>query len=213
MFFYEQITEKGMKFNMINWEEYYKVHTDDEIEPNRLLKKVIDKPNNIKSAIDLGSGAGTDTISLLEKGINVYSIDKEASSSRIINQRLKNLNKENLKTNLMCITDNFETINLPKVDLINCYNSLSYCNPSHFYKFIDNIKSSINKGGTFAANFFGVEDSWYGKENMTFLTKQNVLDLFHDFNIIEINETKKKGVTSLKKEKFWHFIDIIATKY
>ena len=198
---------------MINWEEYYKIHANDEIKPNRLLEKVMKKTNNIKSAIDIGAGTGTDTIFLLEKGITVYSIDKENSSSKMINQRLKNLNKENFKTNLICITDNFETVNLPKVDLINCFNSLSYCNPSNFYKFIDNIKSSINEGGALVANFFGVEDSWYGKENMTFLTKQNVIDLFQDFNIIYINEIKKKGVTSLQKEKFWHFIDIIATKY
>lgn len=197
---------------MIDWEEYYKIHTNDDIKPNRLLEKITDKLSNIKTAADLGCGAGTDTIFLLENGINVYSIDKEESSSRIINQRLKNLHEENLKTNLVCMINSFEKINLPKVDLVNCYNSLSYCEPSYFYQFIDTIKSSINKCGIFVGNFFGTEDSWCGKKNMTFLTKQNVIELFNGFDIVEINEIKRKGVTSLKKEKFWHFIDLIAIK-
>lgn len=47
---------------------------------------------------------------------------------------------------------------------------------------------------------------------MTFLSKEDVIELFEDFDIIELTEIKKKGVTSLKKEKFWHFIDVIAIK-
>lgn len=197
---------------MVDWEEYYKIHTNDDIQPNRLLKNITDKLSNVKTAIDLGCGAGTDTIFLLENGIHVYAIDKEEASYRIINQRLKNLNEEYLKNNLIYMIDSFEKIHIPKVDLVNSYNSLSYCEPSYFYQFINTIKSSINKNGIFVGNFFGTEDSWSDKKNMTFLTKQKVIELFEDFDIIEINEIKKKGFTSLKKEKFWHFIDIVAIK-
>ena len=84
---------------MVDWEEYYKIHTNDDIQPNRLLKNITDKLSNVKTAIDLGCGAGTDTIFLLENGIHVYAIDKEEASYSIINQRLKNLNAEYLKNN------------------------------------------------------------------------------------------------------------------
>lgn len=196
---------------MINWEENYKIHMQDEIKPNRILEKALNKMNKIQSAIDIGCGAGTDTIYLLQEGMKVYAIDREEASLRIIQQRLKN-NKETLLENLQFINDSFEKVSLPSVDLVNSYNSLSYCQPSYFGDFIDKVKECINNNGIFVGNFFGVEDSWNGKRNMTFLSKEDILNIFQHFNIVEINEIKKKGVTSLKNEKFWHFIDVIAIK-
>lgn len=203
---------KGMKFIMTNWEEYYKIHKQDEIKPNRILEKVITRMNEIKLVTDIGCGAGTDTIYLLQKGMKVYAIDKEDTSLKVIKQRLKDINKENLLKDLHFIKEKFENSRLPSVDLVNSYNSLSYCDPNYFDSFIIKIKNSINMNGIFVGNFFGVEDSWNGRKNMTFLSKEEVIDLFKDFDIIELSEIKKKGVTSLKKEKFWHFIDVIAIK-
>lgn len=197
---------------MIDWEEYYKIHKQDEIKPNRILEKIVKEMDVIQSVVDIGCGAGTDTIFLLQKGIKVYAIDREEASLRIIQQRLKNINKETLLDNFQFINESFERASLPSVDLVNSYNSLSYCEPKYFYDFISKVKESINKNGVFVGNFFGIEDSWNGKKNMTFLSKDEVINIFKDFNIIEINEIKKKGITSLKAEKFWHFIDVIAIK-
>ncbi len=197
---------------MTSWEEYYKIHKQDEIKPNRILEKVIARMNGMKSVTDIGCGAGTDAIYLLQKGMKVYAIDKEDTSLKIIKQRLKDINKENLLNNLHFINEKFEKSRLPAVDLVNSYNSLSYCEPDYFDSFIIKIKNSINKNGVFVGNFFGIEDSWNDRKNMTFLSKEDVIELFEDFDIIELTEIKKKGVTSLKKEKFWHFIDVIAIK-
>ena len=51
------------------------------------------------------------------------------------------------------------------------------------------------------------------EEQMVFLSKEQVLDLFKDsFEILEINEIEKDGKTGLGKIKHWHIFNVIAQK-
>lgn len=63
-------------------------------------------------------------------------------------------------------------------------------------------------------NFFGLNDSWTKiKEQMVFLSKEQVSDLFKgSFEIIQFNEIEKDGKTGLGKMKHWHIYNIIAKK-
>ena len=69
------------------------------------------------------------------------------------------------------------------------------------------------KVGYFVGNFFGLNDSWsLIKEDITFLSKEQVLDLFKDFEIIEFKENEYDGKTGVGKIKHWHTFDVIARK-
>ena len=59
-----------------------------------------------------------------------------------------------------------------------------------------------------------MRDSWVNiKEQMVFLSKEQVLELFKDsFEIIEFNEVEKDGKTGLGKMKYWHIYNVIAKK-
>lgn len=59
-----------------------------------------------------------------------------------------------------------------------------------------------------------MRDSWVNiKEQMVFLSKEQVLELFKDsFEIIEFNEVEKEGKTGLGKMKHWHIYNVIAKK-
>ena len=59
-----------------------------------------------------------------------------------------------------------------------------------------------------------MRDSWVNiKEQMVFLSKEEVLELFKDsFEIIEFNEVEKDGKTGLGKMKHWHIYNVIAKK-
>ena len=59
-----------------------------------------------------------------------------------------------------------------------------------------------------------MRDSWVNiKEQMVFLSKEQVLELFKDsFEIIEFNEVEKEGKTGLGKMKNWHIYNVIAKK-
>lgn len=47
---------------------------------------------------------------------------------------------------------------------------------------------------------------------MIFLTKEQVIELFENFEIIEFNEVKKDDFTDLGKMKHWHIFNVIAKK-
>lgn len=51
------------------------------------------------------------------------------------------------------------------------------------------------------------------KQDMVFLSKQEVLELFKDsFEIIKFEEVEKDGKTGLGKIKHWHIYNVIAKK-
>jgi len=47
---------------------------------------------------------------------------------------------------------------------------------------------------------------------MIFLTKNQVMELFEDFEIIRFKEIEKDDFTGLGKMKHWHIFNIIAKK-
>lgn len=59
-----------------------------------------------------------------------------------------------------------------------------------------------------------MNDSWRPiKEEMVFLSKEQVLELFKNkFDIIEFKEIEKDGKTGLGKIKHWHIYNVIAKK-
>lgn len=166
--------------------------------------------NNVpKYAIDLGCGAGRDTIYLIKSGWKVLSIDRENTSEFIFSK----LNNEELeKFNFKC--QEFENIELDKNNLLVANFSIPFCNKEHFDEFWNKIANSILKDGFFVGNFFGLNDSWAKmKDQMVFLSKKQVLELFENlFDIIEFNEVEKDGKTGLGKMKHWHIYNVIAKK-
>lgn len=47
---------------------------------------------------------------------------------------------------------------------------------------------------------------------MTFLSKEEVGELFKDFEIIQFNEIEKDGLTGMGKKKHWNIIEVVARK-
>ena len=75
------------------------------------------------------------------------------------------------------------------------------------------ISNSINSNGFFVGNFFGLKDEWNIHENKgTFLSKEDVTELFKDFDILEFDEIEKDRSTALGKIKHWHTFEVIARK-
>ena len=48
---------------------------------------------------------------------------------------------------------------------------------------------------------------------MIFLSREEVIELFNNFEIIKFKEIEKDGKTALGKDKHWHIYDIIAKKH
>ena len=81
--------------------------------PNPIVKKFIDMNIKPTNAIDLGCGAGRDTIFLIKNGWNVLSIDRENTQEIISNK----LNNEEIKK-FRFKSQNFENVELEKTNLL-----------------------------------------------------------------------------------------------
>lgn len=177
-------------------EKYYENTT--EAKPNYTVKRFIElnvKPGN---AIELGCGAGRDTVYLIKNGWNVLAIDREEVKSKIEAK----LTKEEMKK-FNFLKQKFEDVKIEKNNLV----------VDNFKELWNKIKNGILKGGYFVGNFFGDNDEWKStKEEMTFLTKEHVIKLFNDFEIIEFKEVEKDDLTGLGKIKHWHILNVIAKK-
>lgn len=191
---------------MRNIEKYYANTVD--AKPSYTVKKFIKMNIEPSNAIELGCGAGRDTIYLIKNGWNVLAIDREDVETRIREKLQKNqMNK------FKFLKQNFEDIQLEKNNLLVANFSLPFCNKNKFKELWNKIKDSILEKGYFVGNFFGIKDEWKNtKEEMTFLTKEQVIELLENFEIIELKEIEKNAITGLGKMKHWHIFNVIAKK-
>lgn len=191
---------------MGNIEKYYDNTTD--AMPNYTVKKFIELNIKTGNTVELGCGAGRDTVCLIKNGWNVLAIDRENVESRIVAK----LSEEELKQ-FKFSKQKFEYIELEKNNLVVSNFSLPFCNKNNFTELWNKINDSILKEGYFVGNFFGNNDEWKNtKEEMTFLTKEQVIELFKNFDIIEFKEIEKDAITGLGKMKHWHIFNVIAKK-
>ena len=107
--------------------------------PHDNIKKFIEMNTRNGNAIDLGCGAGRDTIFLIKNNWNVIAIGSEATKDIIE----ISLNAEELKK-FKFVQQNFENIQLDKNDLIVSNFSIPFCNKNHFNDFWLKIVNSIN---------------------------------------------------------------------
>lgn len=191
---------------MIDVEKYY--DNTANLMPSYTVKKFIELNVKPENAVELGCGAGRDTVYLIRNGWNVLAIDRENVESRIVEK----LSKEELKK-LKFSRQKFENIELEKNNLVVANFSLPFCNKVNFEDLWNKINNSLLEDGYFVGNFFGVNDEWKKtKKEMTFLTREQVIELFKDFEIIEFKEVEKDDFTGMGKIKHWHIFNVIARK-
>ena len=192
---------------MRNIEKYYN-NTESE-KPRNNVQYLIEKVKcNPGKAIELGCGAGNDTVYLIKNNWNVLAIDREGVEERIA-KRLPNEELEKFRFQ----RQDFESLELEKTNLIVANYCLPFCNKDKFEELWNKIKKCVLNKGYFVGNFLGMNDSWNGdKPEMLFLSREQVMELFKDFEIILFKEIEKDGLTGLEKMKHWHIFDVIAKK-
>ena len=104
------------------------------------------KPTN---AIDLGCGAGRDTIYLIKNGWNVLAIDRE-DTKEIISRKLDKDELEKFRFD----SQSFENIELEKTNLVVANFCIPFCNKQFFNEFWNKVTDSILKERIFCGKLF-----------------------------------------------------------
>ena len=204
---------KTVEFERIHdWSSYYK--NKSNLVPRDTLLKALELFEKEKTsdeqlfAIDLGCGHGADTLELLKRNWKVFAIDSSDEGLAILEDCvIPSLKRSFRKANM-----SFEDLKLMKCNLLNASYSLPFCKPEFFSRMMKEIDSSILKGGRFSGNFFGKNDSWADNKNMTFHTKEELLNFFGNFEIEYLEEKDEDGVTASGESKHWHVYSVIAKK-
>lgn len=131
--------------NEIN--EYYK-NTKNAL-PHKNVQKVLEMHIIPGNAIDLGCGAGRDTICLIKNGWNVLAIDKEETKG-LIEEKLNENELKNFRFSLQ----NFQNVELENNSLLVSNFSIPFCGKKYFKEFWNKIEESIEKGRIFCWELF-----------------------------------------------------------
>lgn len=189
------------------WPSYYDAAKDNPPRPTLLM--ALDAWSGSPGfALDLGCGAGRDTLTLLARGWRVHAIDVEQDAFA----RLERSVPAKERVRLTWALRQFEGIDLPKANLANASFSLPFCHPGMFPRLWQSLVSALYPGGIFAGHLFGDRDSWSGRAEMTILSRLEVARLLEGWDVIELRETEWDGETALGQPKHWHLFEIVARR-
>jgi tellurite methyltransferase len=193
------------------WSEYYRWTA--RRPPRDLLLQLLNhiewerKSTGDRTAIELGFGAGTDTLELLRRGWRVLAIDEQESASRFLARRVPRRSRSALTT----VVAPMQELDLPSADLVYASFSLPFCPPAAFPALWSGIRRAIKPGGHFGGQLFGNRDEWRGERPFSFHTRSQVRRLARGMKIELLRETVEDG-RSFESPKHWHFFDLILEK-
>lgn len=191
-----------------DWAGYYRWTA--KRPPRELLNQVlnhIEWERNVRRggrAVELGFGAGTDTLELLSRGWKVMAIDGQDAAAVSLDRRVP----PRLRRSLTCLVAPMEEVDLPPADLVYASYSLPFCPPERFPALWSGIRKAIQPGGHFAGQLFGNEDEWNGERAMTFHSAAQVRRMCEGFKVELLRETIEEG-RSFNGPKHWHIFDLI----
>ncbi len=166
-----------------------------------------------KVAVDLGAGAGNETLHLMKLGWKVIAVDSNAYAIRTIEERAKDVEMGDVDAR-------HESMQVTKlepnsVDLINASFSLPFLPPKDFEAVWRKSIDALKPRGVFTGHFFGPEHAWNERSNMTFLSVNEIFDSFVEDYPLELRyllNEKAEVKLGVGGTAFFHTITIIVEK-
>jgi SAM-dependent methyltransferase len=187
------------------WSEYYRKVRGRPI--NAIFGQALMRFERPGFAIDLGCGAGVETLHLLQRGWQVLAIDKQEAAVDHVHDGAEPEQRERLETRVAP----FEGLTLPPADFIWAGLSLPFCSPDHFDDLWSGIVAALRPGGRFAGDLFGVRHAWVDNGG-TFHTREQVEALASPLHLEYIQEGEGEVPTALDGFQAWHQYSLIARK-
>jgi trans-aconitate methyltransferase len=189
------------------WREYYEKALMRKHAP-RTEFAIKCNESDLKVAIDSGCGTGSDTAYMAQLDYQVYSFDINPDSISMCGKRFDNEPRVTLSK------ASFENYEHPKCGVIIANASLFFADLIQFQSTWNKMVTSLEKGGVFAGDFMGFNDSWASgyRSSITPMTRTEVEALFNNFEVIRFHERDEVGNTAIGKTKHWHTFSVVAIK-
>jgi SAM-dependent methyltransferase len=193
-----------------DWAAYYRYTQGREPRPLFLrgLEALAAAGRGPGTAVDVGSGDGTETMRLLDAGWRVVAIDSAPAAAEVLAPRVHGEARDRLEIR----TEPADEVDLPALDLLYSAYVLSYLPPDAFARLWAHAREALRPGGFIVVNIFGDRHEWAGKEpDTTFLSRAEVEALLHGLEVIVIDELEEDG-TSFLGPTHWHVWDVVARR-
>lgn len=188
------------------WREYYQKVA--QRPPRRLLIDAVEHFSSPGVAIDLGCGGGIETRELLRRGWQVVAVDQESAALELLEETVAAEDRARLTP----YQATFDALKLPTADFVWAGLSLPFCEPRSFTQLWQVIARSLRIGGRFAGDLFGVQHAWRERDEMTFVTREQIEALLAAFDVERLDERAEERPTAFQGMQHWHSFDIIARK-
>lgn len=199
------------RYENYDWSNYYQVTSKREGARDH-LRKSIEISQEPGQAIDLGFGAGNETIALLKAGWKVYAVERELKAKEFLLNRIQSASYLTNLSITCCDFRDLPTQGIPLNQLTHASFSLPFLDNQSFTKIWSSITAALSVGGIFTGTLFGDRDEWSDDTMMTFHTKEEIMTLFQGFSFVLFDEWNGPKPTATGDTKDWHYFTIIARK-
>ncbi|MBX9695697.1 MAG: class I SAM-dependent methyltransferase [Cyanobacteria bacterium] len=161
-------------------------------------------------AVDLGCGAGRDTVELLRCGWSVLAIDREESAI----EALYAVVQADVLPLLQTLVADFQSAEWEDVHLVNASLSLPFCPPALFPSVWKKIALSVLPGGRFSGHFFGDRDDWVVETGrFSCVSRAQIPSLFQGW-VVEhfLEDEREMPLVTSDQTKHAHVFHIVAQK-
>jgi tellurite methyltransferase len=162
-----------------------------------------------RRAIDLGCGAGRDTLPLLAAGWHVLAIDAEPAALDALDAATPAAFRPRLVTR----RGRVERTTLPRADLVNASFCLFFADrPAALAGLFARIAASLVPGGRFAGHLLGCRDSWVRSGRALGVDRATLDVLLGGLRLEHLGEEETDSVTPRGEAKHWHVWHINAAR-
>ncbi len=157
--------------------------------------------------MELGCGAGTDSLELMRRGWRVLATDQQPEAVEFLSRRVPS----RLRRSLTVQVSPMEDLELPKADLVYASFSIPFSAREEFPRLWKKIRQALVPGGHFAGQLFGSRDQWVGERELIFHSPRQAKALTRGYRVDLFRETEEEG-RSFAGPKHWHYFDLILEK-
>jgi len=162
--------------------------------------------------LELGCGAGVDTLEMLRQGHLVEAVDASVESVRITRERVA---AAGLAEQLTLRHESFETLSVEPgaYGLIFARFSLPFCEPDSFGAFWRQLEGGLAPGGLASFQLFGANDAWATQADgppLTFHTAAEVGARLSRLTVRSLKEEEGVKPMACGGDKYWHIFHVLA---